>query len=170
MRAAKRMLAEKPMRSRGHQKRRTNRASILQSQIRNCTLAWIFTAILIGTLAKPDSVSAAGGVSTAIHAAAHLPPVPADVLDSLNERPETQTKGRLQIGLGRTLPQPMVVNSRTVPASSWEVSSNWMACAPSGFYLRRRPGCAPAPGARDYPRRTLVCSCTIQPAEQTKQF
>jgi hypothetical protein len=124
MHAAKRMLAEKPMRSRGHQNtaRIVRRFSYPKFEI--ATLARIFTAILIGTLAKPDSVSAAGAVSTAIHAAAHLPPVPADVLDSLNARPETQTKGRLQIGLGRTLPQPMVVNSRTVPASSWEVSSD----------------------------------------------
>jgi lysyl endopeptidase len=50
-----------------------------------------------------------------------LPALSADIIDCLKNQPPKQTKGRLQIGIGRQLDHAFIVNSRSVPAQDWTV-------------------------------------------------
>src|SRR5208337_2791813 len=54
---------------------------------------------------------------------AFLPPLSAETLDGLKSQPVTQTKGRLQIGVARSL-EPIVVNATTAPAAKWTSLAN----------------------------------------------
>jgi len=58
-----------------------------------------------------------------IRQSSSLPPLSEAVVAALKDQPVTQTKGRLQIGVGRTI-EPIAVNARTAPAAQWTVSTN----------------------------------------------
>lgn len=48
-----------------------------------------------------------------------LPALAPEIIDSLKNQPSSQTNRRLQIGVGRQLERPLIVNSRAVPAQNW---------------------------------------------------
>jgi lysyl endopeptidase len=67
------------------------------------------------------------GIGAIQQRGAALPPLSAAVVEALKAQPETQTKGRLQIGVGRSL-APISVNARTAPAAQWTIMTNgWRA-------------------------------------------
>lgn len=48
-----------------------------------------------------------------------LPALAAEIIESLKNQPTPESSRRLQIGVARQLDQPLVVNSRAVPALNW---------------------------------------------------
>ena len=70
-------------------------------------------------VAQQNSASASLAFPAKLQQNALLPALAAEIIDSLKNQPPTQTKGRLQIGIGRQLDHPFIVNARAVPAQDW---------------------------------------------------
>jgi Trypsin-like peptidase domain len=71
----------------------------------------------------PPSGRGANPSGASIQRLASLPPLSDDLLELLKHQPPTQTKGRLQIGVGRSF-EPIVVNASTAPAAQWTPMAN----------------------------------------------
>ena len=89
-----------------------------------------------------------------------LPPLTADAIEAVNQFAGAHSsgeKGRLQIGFGRPLPEPVVVNRDTVSTNEWQTLSNgwraWSAqvSSPGALGLRvHLEALALPPGSRIY--------------------
>jgi hypothetical protein len=86
---------------------------------------WSFTGL--ATAASATKSSAQPGASPpglSQPGRAILPSLSPALVDALKRQDVTQTKGRFQVGIGRTFDQPIVVNRSAVPAAEWTVLSN----------------------------------------------
>jgi len=70
-------------------------------------------------VAQEKAVAASLAYSAKSQQNALLPALAPQIIESVKNQPPTQTKGRLQIGIGRQLDHALIVNSRAVPAQNW---------------------------------------------------
>lgn len=68
--------------------------------------------------APPPAASPSTAATAPVSFLASLPALPEGFVDDLNFQPRSQTKGRLQIGVGRSI-EPLVVDATTAPADKW---------------------------------------------------
>jgi hypothetical protein len=55
-----------------------------------------------------------------------IPALAKEIIDELEAQKPGETKGRLQIGVGRNLEQPVILNRQTVPATEWtNLANGW---------------------------------------------